>query len=63
MPEDPWQMKNLVGIPQYRELEEKLEKQLQALLEKRGDKFLNGEYYMNLWGYPMDKNGTVPYTN
>ena len=52
--EDPYQMKNLAGLPEYKELTEKLDNDLQKILDKLGDEFRDGEYYMNLWGYSMD---------
>ena len=60
--EDPYQMKNLIGVPGYKELAEKLDGELQSILDKQGDKFLTGEHYMNLFGYPMNERGVVPYT-
>ena len=60
--EDPYQMKNLAGNPEYRDLTEKLDRELQKILDRLGDKFLRGEEYMEKFGYPMDQNGTVPFT-
>ena len=60
--EDPYQMKNLVGVAGYKDLTDRLDRDLQSILDKRGDKFLQGEEYMKSFGYPMDATGTVPFT-
>ncbi len=60
---DPYQMKNLVGITEYGSLQNDLEKRLTERLAETGDEFLPGMEYIKKWGYPVDKTGTVPYTN
>ena len=59
---DPYQMNNLVGNNEYATLQEDLEKQLSMRLKATGDEFLPGMDYIKKWGYPIDENGTVPYT-
>ena len=44
--EDPYQMNNLIGGPEYAELQEQLESQLQGRLDDVGDAFLDGRTYL-----------------
>lgn len=60
---DPYQMNNLVNTPQYSKLQKDLKSILVDILKERGDEFREGEYYIKKWGYKVDKDGTVPYTN
>lgn len=60
---DPYQLNNLVGNEGYTTLQDDLEKQLAQRLKETGDEFLPGMEYIKKWGYPVDKTGTVPYTN
>lgn len=60
---DPYQQQNLVGRPEAAEVQAKLDQQLSARLKAYGDEFLPGERYIEKWGYKVDKNGTIPYTN
>jgi len=60
---DPYQMSNLVGKPEYAELEKELDSQLQQLLHRTHDEFLPGQKYIEKWCYKVDANGTVPYHN
>ena len=41
----------------------KLDKLLEGMLDASGDEFLPGMQYIEKWGYKVDKDGTVPYTN
>lgn len=56
---DPYQLDNLVNNPEYREIQTDLEAKLQKMLDKRGDKFLDGAEYMKAWGYHWDNNDSV----
>ena len=60
---DPYQMENLVGRPDAAELLEELDQRLNARLSLMGDEFLTGADYLQLWGYEVDEQGTVPYGN
>ena len=60
---DPYQMENLVGRPDAAELLEELDQRLNARLALMGDEFLTGDEYLQLWGYEVDEQGTVPYGN
>jgi arylsulfatase A-like enzyme len=51
---DPYQGENLCGRPEHRALQAELERQLQALLDARGDEFLPGDAYVERWGYAVD---------
>ncbi len=59
---DPYQLNNLIGQPQHAALQKRLDAMLQQRLEETGDTFQPGETYISKWGYRVDKNGTVPYT-
>lgn len=60
--QDPYQMENLVGNPEFAALQQELDERLQRLLDDMGDEFLPGLAYIQQWGYPVDETGTVPYT-
>jgi arylsulfatase A-like enzyme len=58
---DPYQMTNLVGLPEYAEAQAALDAQLATQLGAIGDPFREGEWYVDQWGYTVDPNdGTVP---
>jgi arylsulfatase A-like enzyme len=59
---DPFQMNNLVGNSEYASLQKELDEKLMKRLKETGDAFLPGIEYVKKWGYPLDKTGTVPYT-
>ena len=60
---DPYQLDNLVDLPQHSSLRDDLDQKLQRKLDQRKDKFLPGMEYINTWGYTVDERGTVPYQN
>ncbi len=60
---DPYQLDNLVGVPEHEQLAEKLDRTLQTKLDATNDKFRPGMVYIERWGYPLDASGTVPYRN
>lgn len=60
---DPYQENNLVGQPEFSDLQAHLDKQLTDRLAAQNDQFLPGQEYIAKWGYTVDKNGTVPYSN
>ncbi len=60
---DPYQLHNLVDLPDYAAIQAELEMHLQEKLRARGDDFLPGMEYIAAWGYPVDETGTVPYTD
>ena len=59
---DPFQLENLVGSPAAKTVQAELDATLQEKLDERGDEFLPGETYIENWGYPLDRTGTVPFT-
>jgi len=59
---DPYQMKNLVGISEYEELQEDMDRWLSRKLKGIKDEFLPGLEYIRKWGYNVDRTGTVPYS-
>ena len=58
---DPYQLENLVNRPEVASLQSEMESRLQGKLAERNDEFLPGETYIEKWGYPLDKTGTVPF--
>ena len=59
---DPFQLENIVDRASANHVQEELERLLQKKLDDRGDEFLPGEAYIEKWGYPLDKSGTVPFS-
>jgi arylsulfatase A-like enzyme len=60
---DPYQLENLVGKPEYADIQSELDAMLNRKLEETGDRFLTAEEHISQWGYKVDKNNTVPYSN
>ena len=58
---DPYQLKNLAGLPQHAKLQGALEARLQKKLAEQRDEFRPGPEYVAQWGYQVDTNGTVRY--
>jgi len=56
---DPDQLRNLVGKPEYAELQARLEKRLREKLASQHDEFLPGPEYVKRWGYTVDADETV----
>lgn len=60
---DPYQLHNLLSENERPELAQKLGLELHRKLKKQNDSFQPASFYVKKWGYPLDKTGTVPYTN
>ena len=60
--EDPYQLKNLAGMPQAAALQQSLVQRLGQELVKIDDPFKKREYYLEKWGYEVGKDGNVPYS-
>lgn len=59
---DPYQMKNLVGNPEYSHLQSHLDNLLMQQLKMTHDKFLPGLIYVKKYNYPsLNSDETVPY--
>jgi len=58
---DPYQLTNMVGTQENREIQASLDSLLSDLLSQQKDAFLPGIDYMRQWGYPMDPSGAVPF--
>ncbi len=58
---DPYQLKNLVNLPEQTALQAQLEATLQRKLRETKDDFRPGDDYIKQWKYPLDRTGTVPY--
>ena len=60
---DPYQMNNQVDNNDYAAIRGKLDALLAKMLKERNDQFLTGPEYIAKWGYTVNPNGTVEYTN
>lgn len=52
---DPYQMNNLVNKPEYSELQQRLDAELKQKLAEIGDEFKSEEFYLEKWGFVLDK--------
>lgn len=60
---DPYQMNNLVNKAEFVDLQKDLEGKLQKILDKNGDKFLDGAAYMKAFNYDWDFKDSVKVAN
>jgi arylsulfatase A-like enzyme len=60
--QDPYQLANLCGQPDYAGLQADLDALLDQKLAETEDEFLPAQTYLDRWGYVVDETGTVPYT-
>lgn len=58
---DPYQLENLSGKPDHREMQNKLDSLLAQRLNETNDEFLPGIEYIKKWGYTVDESGAAPY--
>jgi len=56
---DPYQLTNLVGRVEYRDVQVRLEKILEKKLIVRKDEFLPGDQYMKKWEYTWDNDDSL----
>ncbi len=49
--QDPYQMHNLVDLPEARDLQSQMDALLNAKLKEAGDEFKPADYYIEKWGY------------
>lgn len=56
---DPYQQHNLIGMPQFVQLEAHLEGVLAEKLKATGDEFLPADAYMEKWNYLYDRNDSL----
>ncbi len=60
--QDPYQMKNLIDNPEFAELQQKLDQQLNLALENIGDDFQGRDYYLQKWNLKLDtSNNAINY--
>lgn len=59
---DPYQMNNLAGKPEYADIQKKLDKELISELDHINDDFRPGKDYIKEWGFEVVENGHIPYT-
>jgi arylsulfatase A-like enzyme len=60
--EDPYQLNNFCIKPEYSKLQKELDGVLSEKLKQTNDEFLPGQEYIKMWGYFVDRSGTVPYS-
>ncbi|HEX8915399.1 MAG TPA: sulfatase [Humisphaera sp.] len=58
---DPQQLENLVNKPEHAKLQAEMEALLAKKLAAQHDEFRPGPEYVKKWGWPVDKDETVPY--
>ncbi len=59
---DPYQMNNLLGKPEYAQLQNELDSKLNTQLVAINDVFGNRDYYLKKWNYTLDKEkNAIPY--
>jgi arylsulfatase A-like enzyme len=58
---DPYQMNNLVGVPEQAGVQAELDARLQSMLRQTGDSFQPRDHYLREWGYEVDGSGAIPY--
>ncbi len=58
---DPFQLNNLADKPEHAALQNELDLKLQAELQKRGDEFRGGQYYIDLWGFKARNGSSIGY--
>ncbi len=59
---DPYQMNNLVLDPANKNLLKRLDSRLLKELKKAGDEFHPRDYYIEKWGYKLNKWGNIDYS-
>ena len=59
---DPYQMTNLAGTPDAEAVEKELNEDLDRRLAEIDDPFREKTYYLEKWGYEVNKTGEVPYS-
>jgi hypothetical protein len=58
---DPYQQRNLCGLPEHVAIQKEMDGLLAAVLRRTRDDFRPAELYIKKWNYVTDKTGTVPY--
>lgn len=59
---DPFQQHNLVNVPEQATLQAEMSAHLDRQLQANGDAFLPSADYIAKWGWKVNPQGTVPYT-
>jgi arylsulfatase A-like enzyme len=60
---DPFQTNNLAGSTAHATVQADLDRVLRRKLAEQKDAFLPARDYISKWGYTVNTNGTVPYSN
>ncbi len=58
---DPYQQRNLVSLPEYADVQRRLDAQVDEWLARTHDEFKPAAQHLAEWGYLVDASGTVPY--
>ncbi len=59
---DPYQLNNLVGKPESRKLQDRMDRLLRKKLKAIGDEnFKTKEYYPEKWGFDFSEGPSIPY--
>jgi len=59
---DPFQMNNLLTNKSFDKLSKQLDSELYKILNKNGDSFQPGSFYISKWGFQIDASGAIPYS-
>ena len=57
--EDPYQQNNLANNPEYANIQNELNEELNRQLTESNDEFKDADYYMNKWDYTYDALDTI----
>jgi len=60
---DPDQMENLVNRPTHAAIRAELDRELEQWLRKTNDPFKPRQYYLDKYGYHVDRRWHIPYSN
>lgn len=58
---DPYQLNNLLDNPKYNDIQNKLDKQLNAELKRVNDPFKTRDYYMDKWNFSFDGKNAIDF--
>lgn len=58
---DPYQMNNLLEDPDHEPIQQKLDQQLRAELQRIGDDFKPADFYLDEWGFTVTERNYIRY--
>lgn len=59
--DDPYQIHNLAGLPEFADVQKQLDEQLMQELHRIHDDFRPAASYLDEWGYEVQENGHIAY--